>query len=182
MDILHCDNNIVVCIKPVGVDSEHGLPERLKEAVGGEVFTVHRLDKNVGGVMAYARTKAAAAALSRSVQSGDMVKEYLAQVRGVPPESGDWELKEQGVRGQEGALRRQKGSAGVHPTDSRQRLPRPRQGTSAHGQEPPDTGAVQLPRVSPARRRKIRRKRRYSSAEAVLMSAEFLPVWQKACV
>lgn len=91
MDILHCDNNIVVCIKPVGVDSEHELPERLKEAAGGEVFTVHRLDKNVGGVMVYARTKAAAAALSRSVQSGDMVKEYIAQVRGVPPENGDWE-------------------------------------------------------------------------------------------
>ncbi len=91
MDILHCDNNIAVCIKPVGVDSEHELPNLLKEAAGGEIYTVHRLDKNVGGVMVYARTKASAAALSRSVQSGDMVKEYIAQVRGVPPENGDWE-------------------------------------------------------------------------------------------
>ncbi len=87
MDILYEDHDIVVCIKPVGVDSEHELPALL----GGEVYTLHRLDKNVGGVMVYARTKAAAAALSREIQEGRMVKEYVAVVHGVPPETGDWE-------------------------------------------------------------------------------------------
>ena len=40
--------------------------------------------------MVYARTKQAAAALSRAVQEGTMVKEYVAMVHGNPPESGDW--------------------------------------------------------------------------------------------
>lgn len=91
MKILHCDSNIAVCIKPVGADSEHQMPLLIKEAVDGEVYTLHRLDKNVGGVMVYARTKAAAGELSRLIQNGGMVKEYIAQVHGTPPESGDWE-------------------------------------------------------------------------------------------
>ncbi len=91
MEILFSDATIVVCIKPVGLDAEHELPARLREACGGEVFPVHRLDKNVGGVMVYARTKAAAAALSRAVQEGTMIKEYIARVHGTPPESGDLE-------------------------------------------------------------------------------------------
>lgn len=91
MEILFHNNDLVVCIKPVGLDSEHQLPENLKEILGGEIFTIHRLDRNVGGVMVYARTKAAAAALSRAVQEGSMVKEYVAVVHGTPPEEGDWE-------------------------------------------------------------------------------------------
>ena len=91
MEILFYDNDLAVCIKPVGPDSEHQLPAALKERLGGEIFTVHRLDRNVGGVMVYARTKAAAAALSRAIQEGSMVKEYVAMVHGAPPEEGDWE-------------------------------------------------------------------------------------------
>lgn len=91
MEILYSDNDLAVCIKSVGLDSEHQLPGALKEALGGEIFTVHRLDLNVGGVMVYARTKAAAAALSRAIQEGRMVKEYVAQVHGAPAEEGDWE-------------------------------------------------------------------------------------------
>ncbi|MBE6982015.1 MAG: RNA pseudouridine synthase [Ruminococcaceae bacterium] len=41
--------------------------------------------------MVYARTKAAAASLSRLVQTGEMVKEYIACVHDVPPQIGDWE-------------------------------------------------------------------------------------------
>ena len=90
MEILYSDNQIVVCVKPVGLDSEHELPAALKETLSGEIFPIHRLDKNVGGVMVYARTKSAAAALSKAVQEGTMVKEYVALVHGTPPENGDW--------------------------------------------------------------------------------------------
>ena len=86
MTILYSDRDLVVCIKPVGVDSEQELPGLL----GGEIYTVHRLDKNVGGVMVYARTRQAAAALSKAIQDGTMVKEYVAMVHGTPPENGDW--------------------------------------------------------------------------------------------
>ena len=90
MEILYSDPQIAVCVKPVGLDSEEDVPAALKESLGGEIFTVHRLDKNVGGVMVYARTKAAAAALSKAIQDGTMVKEYVATVHGTPPETGDW--------------------------------------------------------------------------------------------
>ena len=91
MELLFKDNDIVVCIKPVGIDAEHALPEILRRELDGQIFPVHRLDKNVGGVMVYARTKQAAALLSRLIQQGQMVKEYVACVHGTPPPEGDWE-------------------------------------------------------------------------------------------
>ena len=91
MEILYSDKNIAICVKPVGLDSEAAVPAELQKALGGNFFPVHRLDLNVGGVMVYARTKTAAAALSKAVQDGTMVKEYVALVHGTPPETGDWE-------------------------------------------------------------------------------------------
>lgn len=91
MTILYSDSSLVVCIKPVGLDSEIALPDALKNHLGGSVFPIHRLDKNVGGVMVFARTKAAAAELSRAVQNGEMAKEYVAMVHGTPPEQEVWQ-------------------------------------------------------------------------------------------
>ena len=91
MEILYSDLQIVVCIKPIGLDSEHDVPTALQEKLGGEIFPMHRLDKNVGGVMIFARTKTAAAAFSRLIQDGALVKEYVACVHGTPPEEGVWE-------------------------------------------------------------------------------------------
>lgn len=91
MEILYSDANIAVCIKPVGLDAEQEVPDALIQQLGGQIFPIHRLDKNVGGVMVYARTKPAAASLSKAVQDGTMVKEYVAMVHGIPPEQGHWE-------------------------------------------------------------------------------------------
>ena len=91
MEVLFSDRDIVLCIKPVGLDSEIQMPAALKETLGGEIYPVHRLDKNVGGVMIFARTQAAAASLSKAIQEGKLIKEYVALVHGNPPESGDWE-------------------------------------------------------------------------------------------
>ena len=90
MEILYSDKNIAVIVKPVGLDSEHEVPAALIEQLGGECYPIHRLDQNVGGVMVFARTKQSAASLSKAVQEGTMVKEYVALVHGTPPESGDW--------------------------------------------------------------------------------------------
>ena len=87
MEILYSDKHLIVIVKPVGMDSEHEVPV----AIGGEVYPIHRLDKNVGGVMVFARTRQAAATLSKAVQEGQMIKEYVAMVHGTPPETGDWE-------------------------------------------------------------------------------------------
>lgn len=84
------DVSVIVCIKPVGLlsqgEGENCLITKLKEHTGGEIYPIHRLDRGVGGVMVYAKTKAAAAALSRQVAEHKIEKEYLALVHGVPKE------------------------------------------------------------------------------------------------
>lgn len=90
MEILYSDRELAVCVKPVGLDSETAVPAALIQQLGGEIYPVHRLDQNVGGVMVYARSRAAAALLSGAIRDGTMVKEYVAQVHGTPPEAGDW--------------------------------------------------------------------------------------------
>ena len=91
VEILYQEKEFVVCVKSPGMDSEHELPGALKQMLGGEIFPLHRLDANVGGVIVYARTRQAAAALSETIQSGAMGKEYVALVHGMPEETGDWE-------------------------------------------------------------------------------------------
>ena len=91
MEILYSDKDIVVCLKPVGLDSEHQVPEVLVTALGGEIYPLHRLDKAVGGVMIYARTKTAAAQFSRLIQENKLVKEYVALAHGDVPPEGDWQ-------------------------------------------------------------------------------------------
>ena len=88
MNILYSDRDLAVIVKPVGVDSEHQVPALISETLGGEIFPIHRLDLNVGGVMVFARTTQAAAQLSKLVQEGKLIKEYRTLVHGVPPESG----------------------------------------------------------------------------------------------
>ena len=84
MDFLYTDKDIAVCCKSVGMDSEHEVPEAIVKELGGEAYPVHRLDRNVGGVMVYAKTKQAAARLSQAVQQNRLGKEYLAAVHGCP--------------------------------------------------------------------------------------------------
>ena len=87
MDILYQTKDIVVCIKPVGVDSEKGMPGLLAEALGGSFYPVHRLDQGVGGLMVFARSPKAAAELSALIAQGQFSKEYLALVHGCPEDT-----------------------------------------------------------------------------------------------
>ena len=93
MEILYSDKQIAVCKKAAGEnsqDTKNSVPEKIRAAIGGEVYTVHRLDLNVGGVMAYARTRQAAARLSQQIQEGILIKEYYAVVCGEPkPNKGE---------------------------------------------------------------------------------------------
>lgn len=87
MDILYQTKDIVVCIKPVGVDSEKGMPGLLADALGGSFYPVHRLDQGVGGLMVFARSPKAAAELSALIAQGQLSKEYLALVHGCPEDT-----------------------------------------------------------------------------------------------
>ena len=103
--ILYEDAALVVLDKPAGLSSEEGVPAALRahwNAPDAFVGVVHRLDTGVSGLMVYARTPAAAAALSRQVtQSQDayavqdgraegkaaapqFVKQYRAIIAGAP--------------------------------------------------------------------------------------------------
>ncbi|MBR0199792.1 MAG: RluA family pseudouridine synthase [Oscillospiraceae bacterium] len=90
MKILYQDRALVLCEKPAGLLSEEGgMPELLREALGTqEIYCVHRLDRETGGLMVYAKTKQAAAVLSRTIAEGGLQKEYLAVAEGETPESG----------------------------------------------------------------------------------------------
>ncbi len=90
MEFLHTDQDLAVIVKPVGLDSEKEVPQQIADTLGGQVYPIHRLDLNVGGVMVYARNKSAAANLSRLVQDGLLVKEYRALVHGTPPTQATW--------------------------------------------------------------------------------------------
>lgn len=86
--VLFQDRELAVCCKPAGVLSQDGtgetLPSLLRTQLGGEIFPVHRLDREAGGVMVYARTSRAAGALSGAMARGEFRKEYLCIVRGRP--------------------------------------------------------------------------------------------------
>lgn len=85
IDVLYDDNDVVVCLKPVGVVSEAGgLPDMLEEQFNCKIYTVHRLDKSVGGVMVYAKNQPAAAQLSRQFSDRTADKKYLCVVKGQP--------------------------------------------------------------------------------------------------
>lgn len=98
VEILYEDRHIAVCVKDAGLLSqadESGdesmidiLSTHFKEqGDDGYVGVVHRLDRGVGGVMVYAKTKEAAGKLSGYVSDKERFrKEYLALVHGVPAE------------------------------------------------------------------------------------------------
>lgn len=93
MEILYEDSSVIVAVKPQGVLSQsdknggESMITRLQAHTCGEIYPVHRLDKETGGVMVYAKTKKAAAALSRDISEHRFYKEYLAIVHGVPEEN-----------------------------------------------------------------------------------------------
>lgn len=90
MNILLDTDGIVMAVKPAGMLSEESaepnIVSALKEELGCEIFPVHRLDRAVGGVMAFAKTKGAAASLSLA---GVLEKEYIAVVHGDTEAKGE---------------------------------------------------------------------------------------------
>ncbi len=89
--ILHEDASVIVIEKAPGTLSQGGrdgdadLCRLLGMHSRCAVYAVHRLDRGVGGVMVFAKTKQAAAFLSSSLADhACFVKEYLAVVGGIP--------------------------------------------------------------------------------------------------
>ena len=89
IDILYEDGQLLVCRKPAGVPVQSGkvgqkdmvsILRNYRNGKEGDTYIglVHRLDQPVQGVMVFAKTKMAAAGLSRQITDGRMKKQYLA--------------------------------------------------------------------------------------------------------
>ena len=95
--ILHEDAHLLCAIKPAGIPSEgDGMPrligEYLSENGGGDapyVGVVHRLDRDVSGVIVFAKEEKTAAALSALIAQREFTKEYLAVVSGETDAAGE---------------------------------------------------------------------------------------------
>ncbi len=95
MEILYEDNSILVCVKEAGVPtqtakitekdmvSEVNNYLKRNNKSNSQAFVIHRLDREVKGVLVFAKTKKAAAALSQQIQDGLMNKHYKAYVEGI---------------------------------------------------------------------------------------------------
>lgn len=92
LQVLFEDKDITVCVKPRGLLSEDaqsgekGIIGVLSDRAGKPLHLLHRLDRNVSGVMVFANNRKSAATLSRAIQEGRFYKEYLAVTDGVPEE------------------------------------------------------------------------------------------------
>ncbi len=112
INILHEDDDIIVCLKPAGVPSQPDKTndEDMESCLKNYLFEkymmdeepylalLHRLDRPVGGIMVFAKNKAAAADLSGQISAGKVVKYYQAILTGeLSEEAGtlvDYMLKD----------------------------------------------------------------------------------------
>lgn len=92
VQILHEDEQIIVCVKPAGVPSQSDktsdydmvnyLKNYIYESDGAKgqpyIGIVHRLDRPVEGIMVFAKTKEAAKELSIQIQKKQFYKKYIA--------------------------------------------------------------------------------------------------------
>lgn len=106
INILHEDDDIIVCVKPAGMptqpdrsndeDMESYLKNYLYEKYEMDeepyIAVLHRLDRPVGGIMVFAKSRDAASRLSDQITGGQVVKYYQAVLTGeLPEEAGTLE-------------------------------------------------------------------------------------------
>lgn len=97
LNVIYEDNHIIVVEKPAGVptqadesgvlDMQSLIKQYLKDKYNkpGNVFVgiVHRLDRNVGGIMVFAKTSKGASRLSEEIRERRFHKRYIAIVDGI---------------------------------------------------------------------------------------------------
>jgi RluA family pseudouridine synthase len=90
--VLYSDDALLAVDKPAGIlsipdryDPDLPVAQSMLQDEWGQLFVVHRLDKDTSGVLIYARTAEAHKNLSSSFESRAVEKVYRALVRGLPP-------------------------------------------------------------------------------------------------
>ena len=97
LQVIYQDRDLVAVDKPAGLlvhpsrldaHEDRTALHLLQDQLGERLFPLHRLDKATSGVLLFARTVDAARQWSMAFERGAVAKQYLALVRGWPPESG----------------------------------------------------------------------------------------------
>jgi 23S rRNA pseudouridine1911/1915/1917 synthase len=103
LHVLYEDNHLIAVVKPAGVltqgdvTGEPSLMDHVKDWLRakyqkpGNVFLglLHRLDREVAGVILFAKTSKGASRLSAQIRERRMEKIYGALVEGQPPDQGE---------------------------------------------------------------------------------------------
>src|SRR5882672_7397492 len=92
LKLIHEDAQVLAFDKPAGlaVQGGSGVDESLEDLLlayaksGKPLKLVHRLDRETSGVIVVARNRTSAAALSKSFESREAIKTYLAILCGAP--------------------------------------------------------------------------------------------------
>ena len=92
--ILYRDDALLIVDKPAGLlthrtalarDADVAMT-RARDAAGAWVWPLHRLDRGTSGVLAFGLSESVAREWQKELESGGVVKTYLALVRGVAPD------------------------------------------------------------------------------------------------
>ena len=95
--IIYQDERVVAIHKPSGLLVHRSELDRhetrfavqlLRDQLGRHVYPAHRLDRGTSGVLVFALDKDTARALGGQFERQEVIKTYLAVVRGHPPEAG----------------------------------------------------------------------------------------------
>lgn len=98
--VLYYDKDLITVIKPFGIISEDNEKNNCifsyirsflqDNGEKSDIYQIHRLDKETGGIMVFARNKETAAFLSKAVAENKFTKIYTAEISGkITPESGE---------------------------------------------------------------------------------------------
>ncbi|UFH59577.1 tRNA pseudouridine(65) synthase TruC [Sulfurovum mangrovi] len=97
LEVLYQDRFLIVLNKPSGLLVHKSPIDRnetrfalqiVRDQIGRYVYPVHRLDKPTSGVLLFALDQEVAKVLSDMFRNGEIVKEYIAVVRGYSEEEG----------------------------------------------------------------------------------------------
>ena len=97
LEILYRDEHLVAINKPAGLLVHRSNIDRhetrfavqlLRDQIGCRVHPLHRLDKGTSGTLLFALNRESARYVGLQFESNTVVKQYLAIVRGWPPEFG----------------------------------------------------------------------------------------------
>jgi RluA family pseudouridine synthase len=92
-NIVYCSDTVIVAVKPAGITSKAEDGADMERLLGGwlrhrgepdTVLACHRLDNQTGGLLIFARSAAAEAAMRTLMEAGKVIKTYWCIVKGVP--------------------------------------------------------------------------------------------------